>query len=93
MPTQLLNSPIVWKVSGDSCENNKINCIKNTVISQALLEKMPMTAMIRNLNKMTAIGLIGEPSPKEEKVEKKKKKKGEETKRQWKKRKLPWVRR
>ncbi|XP_046844072.1 60 kDa SS-A/Ro ribonucleoprotein-like [Xenia sp. Carnegie-2017] len=29
----------------------------------ALLKKMPMTAMIRNLNKMTSIGLLAEGSP------------------------------
>lgn len=37
VPTQLLNSKLVWK---------------------ALLDKMPMTAMIRNLSKMTTVGLL-----------------------------------
>ena len=35
---------------------------------KALLENMPMTAMIRNLGKMTAIGLIDEVSDHSEKV-------------------------
>ena len=29
---------------------------------EALLQEMPMTAMIRNLNKMTAIGLMADPN-------------------------------
>ncbi|XP_046844517.1 uncharacterized protein LOC124438427 isoform X2 [Xenia sp. Carnegie-2017] len=34
----------------------------------ALLKKMPMTAMIRNLNKMTSIGLLAEGSPRVKEV-------------------------
>lgn len=37
VPTQLLNSPVVW---------------------EALLENMPMTAMIRNLGNMSKVGLL-----------------------------------
>eukprot|EP00039_Didymoeca_costata_P018103 m.332125 g.332125 ORF g.332125 m.332125 type:complete len:561 (+) comp16882_c0_seq1:171-1853(+) len=32
--------------------------LNNTLVWEALLEKMPLTAMIRNLSKMTAIGLL-----------------------------------
>jgi 60 kDa SS-A/Ro ribonucleoprotein len=37
-----------------------IQFVFNLKVWDALLKKMPMTAMIRNLNKMTAIGLLEE---------------------------------
>jgi 60 kDa SS-A/Ro ribonucleoprotein len=33
-------------------------CLNDAVVWEALLERMPMTAMIRNLGKMTSVGLI-----------------------------------
>lgn len=48
VPTELLNSPLVW---------------------EALLERMPMTALIRNLATMTRIGLIAPLSEAAKKVQ------------------------
>ncbi|XP_046844078.1 60 kDa SS-A/Ro ribonucleoprotein-like [Xenia sp. Carnegie-2017] len=44
-------------------EHVPTGCLGSMKVWNALLKKMPMTAMIRNLNKMTSIGLLAEGSP------------------------------